>query len=208
MVNIKLSKVKPIGRNVILGIITSFTLLLSTMLILIVSGYYVFDINQILPPTSWSLLYILIPGIFEEIAFRGIILPMMLKKYSKTKAVVFNSLLFGAFHFCNLISYALVGLFSQEVLISILFQVLYATVLSLGFGYMYVKTGSLLPSILSHYLLDALIPLFAYAPGSETIFSLYMYTVFLGFILPSLINLVIIYGLSKFWSRGSKEVKL
>lgn len=114
MLNIKLSKVKPIGRNVLLGIITSFTLLISTMFILIVSGYYVFDINQILPPTSWSLLFMLIPGIFEELAFRGVFLPIMLKKYSKTRDVLFNSLLFGAFHFCNLISYALVGLFSQE----------------------------------------------------------------------------------------------
>lgn len=192
LVNIKLSKVKPIGRNIIMGIMTSFTLLVGVMLVLIVSNYYVFNLNTILPPFSWSLLYMFIPGIFEEVAFRGIILSMMLKKYSKIKAVIFNSILFGVFHFCNLIGFALVGALSQEVLIAISFQVLYASVLSLSFGYMYVKTESLFPSILCHYLLDALMPLFSFAPGAEIVGTIQLYIVFLGLILPGLINLVII----------------
>ncbi|MHA1729669.1 MAG: CPBP family intramembrane glutamic endopeptidase [Promethearchaeota archaeon] len=204
---IKLSKIRPIGKNIVLGIVTSFSILLSTMLVLIsISGNFVFDINQILPPTSWSLMLMLIPGIFEEIAFRGIILPMMLKKFSKRNAVFLNSVLFGVFHFVNLVSYAIIGILTFELFISVCFQVLYASVLGFYFGYLYLKMGSLLPCILSHYLLDAFFPLFQYTGPDATInVILSLYVFFLGVILPGLINLLIIYGLDKFWKRKKKK---
>jgi membrane protease YdiL (CAAX protease family) len=45
----------------------------------------------------------LVPGIWEEIAFRGVILTLLLKKYSEKKSIIINGLLFGGVHFINII---------------------------------------------------------------------------------------------------------
>ncbi len=54
-------------------------------------------------------LYVLFVGLFEEIAFRGIIFPLLLGKFKNNKlgifaAVAVSSVLFGAIHLINLLS--------------------------------------------------------------------------------------------------------
>jgi membrane protease YdiL (CAAX protease family) len=97
---------------------------------------------------GWFLfIYMLIPGIWEEVAFRGVILNLQLKKYSITSTIILNGVAFGLFHLTNLIW--------GFNLYSTLLQVIYASCLGIGLAYLYVKTRNLLPCILIHYFFNS-----------------------------------------------------
>jgi membrane protease YdiL (CAAX protease family) len=108
----------------------------------------VFDLSGDLPPRSASLL-ISFPSAFEEVAFRGIVLTVFLRKYSKRKSIIFSSIGFGLIHLLNL-------LFGREP-IWVVGQVIWAFILGLFYGYVFVGTRSLLPTMTVHYLSNAFI---------------------------------------------------
>ncbi|MFX0070504.1 MAG: lysostaphin resistance A-like protein, partial [Candidatus Hermodarchaeota archaeon] len=91
-------------------------------------------------------------GIWEELLYRGIILHLFLKKYSKHKSVVLSSVLFGLSHSINL-------LFGAN-LIATLIQLVFTTILGMMWGYMTIYSKSLIPAIICHYLADS--PLLIY----------------------------------------------
>lgn len=103
----------------------------------------VFDFSRDLPPTSPSLIYSF-PSIFEEVVFRGIVLTDFLGKYSERKSIIFSSLGFGLWH--------LLGLMAGGDPLWIVGQVVWASIHGLFYGYVFVKTHSLLPSMIVHYL--------------------------------------------------------
>jgi membrane protease YdiL (CAAX protease family) len=103
----------------------------------------VFDLSRDLPPHSSSLL-ISIPSIFEEAAFRGIVLTVFLNKYSERKSIVFSSLGFGLIHALNLLNGA--------DFVWVMGQIVWAFIIGLFYGYVFVKTRSLLPPMIVHYL--------------------------------------------------------
>ena len=77
-----------------------------------------------------------LPALVEEFAFRGVVLNM-LRKYSDGLAVLVSGILFGLIH----------GNFTQ---------IPFALVVGLILGYIAVKTNSLLPGIIIHFLNNAL----------------------------------------------------
>ena len=91
----------------------------------------------------------ILSSITEEIVWRGVILSLLLKKYSENKAITISAFLFGCFHLFYLInpSVEYIWVISQSVW-------------AIGFGYLYgtlfVRTNSLIPSLLIHYLVNAL----------------------------------------------------
>ena len=97
----------------------------------------------------------LIPGIWEEVAYRGVVIPMLSKKYHVRTTLIISSVMFGFVHAFNLITYSIIGIDLLSAVISISFQVIYASLFGLAFGYLYIKTKSLLPSIILHYLIDS-----------------------------------------------------
>jgi membrane protease YdiL (CAAX protease family) len=111
-----------------------------------ISGWFVrqvFDLSGDLPPDSSSLL-VSIPSIFEEVAFRGIVLTIILRVYSERKSIVFSSIGFGLIHVLNLVS--------GRELVWVMGQIVWAFAIGLFYGYVFVKTRSLLPSMIVHYL--------------------------------------------------------
>jgi len=103
----------------------------------------VFDLSGDLPPGSPSLL-ISFPSIFEEAVFRGIVLTVFLGKYSERKAIIFSALGFGLMHMLNLAG--------GRELVWVLGQVVWSFILGLFYGYLFVRTRSLLPLMIVHYL--------------------------------------------------------
>jgi len=97
---------------------------------------------------GWFLfIFMLIPGIWEEVAFRGVILNLQLKKYSVITTVIINGVAFGLFHFTNVIwGFNFYGT---------LLQVIFASCFGISMAYLYIKTRNLLPCILIHYLYDS-----------------------------------------------------
>lgn len=96
-----------------------------------------------LPPRSTSWLESF-PSIFEEVAWRGVFLALFLRLYDQPKAILFAAIGFGLMHTLNLLA--------GRPPVWIAGQVAWAVVLGLFYGYVTVKTGSLLPAILVHYL--------------------------------------------------------
>jgi hypothetical protein len=103
----------------------------------------VFDLSGDLPPRSLSLL-ISFPSIFEEVAFRGIVLTVFLSKYSERKSIIFSALGFGLMHLLNLANGA--------DLVWVVGQVVWAFIIGLFYGYVFIRTRSLLPPMIVHYL--------------------------------------------------------
>jgi membrane protease YdiL (CAAX protease family) len=95
-----------------------------------------------LPPRSTSWL-ISLPSIFEEVVWRGVILAAFLRIYNQPKAILFTALCFGAWHIIT-------ALDGQIVLTA--GNVLWAAILGLFYGYVTLKSGSLLPAMIVHYL--------------------------------------------------------
>jgi membrane protease YdiL (CAAX protease family) len=103
----------------------------------------VFDPSRDLPPSSPSL-FISFPSIFEEMVFRGIVLTVFLSMYSERKSILFSSLGFGLMHALNLVNGA--------DLMWTMGQVVWAFIMGLFYGYAFVRTRSLLPPMIVHYL--------------------------------------------------------
>jgi len=103
----------------------------------------ILDVSGDLPPKSSSLL-VSFPTIFEEIAFRGVILSLFLAHYPKPAAIVIAALSFGAIHVLNLAT--------GRELAWVLGQAIWAAILGVFYGVAVLKSGSLWPAMMVHYL--------------------------------------------------------
>ena len=105
--------------------------------------WQVFDVSGDLNPDYPSLL-ISFPSMFEEAVFRGIVLTVFLRKYSEQKSIIFSALGFGLMHALNLIN--------GGDLVWTLGMMVWAFIIGLFYGYVFIRTRSLLPSMIVHYL--------------------------------------------------------
>lgn len=101
-------------------------------------------------------LTMLLVGIVEEIIFRGFLFRAIADKNLKS-AVIISSVSFGLGHIINLLTAASV--------LETLLQIAYATAIGFLFTLFFVKSGSLIPCIVTHGVINAL-SAFA-APGNS-----------------------------------------
>ena len=188
---INLTRFKPLLRNLIVGIGCSIIFFISTYFMANLLGTYIFDPNLLFGNPSIALLdlgwfifvLMLIPGIWEEVAFRGVLFELNLRKYSHKVTLILTSLLFGVAHFINLIG--------GQPLSSTILQVIFASSLGVLFGYIYLKTNSLLPSIIIHYLIDTVGILFMNADFPDFI-SLSLFLIFGVGLIPTVFGLLFV----------------
>ncbi|MFW9865627.1 MAG: type II CAAX prenyl endopeptidase Rce1 family protein [Candidatus Thorarchaeota archaeon] len=151
---IGLSEIRPIWRNLLIGLGSVAVYGLSVILFGSLLGTFVFDLNTLFRPPSYytfgwfAFIFMLRPGIWEEVTFRGVILNLQLKRYSNETSMVLNGVIFGLFHFINLIEVPNIYITS--------IQVIFACCIGIALANMYIKTGSLIPCIITHYLINAL----------------------------------------------------
>jgi len=86
----------------------------------------------------------LLPGICEELFFRGFLLRGIRKKLANRESVILVGILFGTFHLDP-------------------YRFLPVTLLGIMFGYLVVKTGSILPGMIAHMTNNTLAILISYA---------------------------------------------
>lgn len=157
---IRLSRVHPLVPLLLLGLsswlILAFSQALGTIIFRISQGLsltvpFVLDtisIAEDLPPQSTSL-FISFPVVFEEIAWRGIFLTLFLQHYDKRKAVILAALGFSLLHLLNL------G--GEQPAVWVMGQLLWSFTLGLWYGYAVLKTDSLIPAMIVHWLGNAFI---------------------------------------------------
>jgi membrane protease YdiL (CAAX protease family) len=84
------------------------------------------------------------PSIIEEVMWRGVVFAAFLRVYGQRKAILYSALCFGFYHIFSVLT--------GSTIIYSLGNVLWAVILGLFYGYVTIKTGSLLPAIMVHYL--------------------------------------------------------
>ena len=104
----------------------------------------------------------LVPGIWEELAFRGWIQSSLLKKFRPWISVLLSALFFSLFHFSNLI---------HQDLTQVIFGVIMAFFFGIGWGWLVYKSGSVVPAIISHYLVDSMGQIFLNVIDSNPILT-------------------------------------
>jgi len=108
------------------------------------------------------------PGLFEEMGFRGLLSTNLRRIYSERTTVIVASILFGLFHFT--------GLVNGQSIISVIMTAIMATTFGLSWGYMAAKTGSVIPSMIVHYLVNAFSEVLMPYSNNDGLVLLYMLT--------------------------------
>ena len=123
------------------------------------------DISQVQPINVLLLLLGCIAvGFGEEFLFRGLLQPVFLKRYiTQPKGlflgIFFPAFIFGLFHLLNL--------FTNDVVLSVLVQVVFATFIGFFFGVLALRTNKLIPLAITHGLINFFFSL-QFLPGLQT----------------------------------------
>jgi membrane protease YdiL (CAAX protease family) len=203
--DIGLLKLKPFLKLMLIGLTCYLIFLISqasgTIIFRVSQGNPVnvefiremFRFSSEFPPKSNGWL-VSLPSILEEFVFRGIILVVFLNKYSSIKAVIYSAISFGLIHLLNLAS--------DKEMIWVLGQVIYNSIAGLFYGYLFLRTKSLLPVILIHYLNNLFIgtiTIYIQSNASAEIQSFYGIVFFFGLI-PTTLSIIWIRYFLKKWS--------
>ena len=134
---------KNLGRGLVLLLPTAvFVILNLTSLEKLKEASFVSILVSIIAGTT--------PGVFEEVAFRGLAGSNFMRFFHTGKkirlAAILTGILFGGVHIVNLMAGA--------ALSSTLIQVVYAMGLGIAFAAVYFRTGTLWPTIILHSLID------------------------------------------------------
>jgi membrane protease YdiL (CAAX protease family) len=128
-----------------------FTIISASALITL--GVFTDDPLVFLKPPSdahagwlWPL-FAINPGLFEETGFRGLLFTTLRRTYNEKTVIRLTAVLFGLFHFT--------GLANGQSFIGTIFIAITATTMGYSWGYTTAKTGSVIPSMIIHYLVNA-----------------------------------------------------
>lgn len=160
--DIRLFPMTAIGRNILLGLLMATLTLASIFLASLLTGHFVFDWSTV-PSLRW--VKGLTRGIWEEVFFRGIILVLFMRLFKLRKAVFLSTFLFAVVH-----------LNPMAMNVKMIVDVISIFFMGLLFTYLVLKTGSLLPAIVFHYVHDIFVLLVQNTPGAdETLASVLLY---------------------------------
>ena len=192
---IGLTKIKPLGRNLLVGF-GSFVIFLCTVFIgANLLGVFTFAPEFLfrnpnpsymgVASLGWFIwIFMIRPGLWEEVAFRGVVVPLVSKKYNQIFSILISGVIFGLAHAFNIVSVLLSG--GSHLLT--LFQVIYTILIGFSMGYMYIKTKSLLPTIIYHYLIDTVGLIFLNVSIENIVLVGVFLIVFLG-VIPAILNI-------------------
>lgn len=111
------------------------------LLVVLGAGVHTASADRVLGYAAFCLMV----GFAEEVLMRGVVLKALVPN-GVMRAVMLSSILFGVMH--------LSGLFNGHALQPSLVQVIYATFIGIGFAGPRLYSGSILPAILLHALVD------------------------------------------------------
>jgi membrane protease YdiL (CAAX protease family) len=209
---IRLSRVRPFFRLLLLALSCYLILALCQM-----AGVLVFRASQNLPitlefirrafnlapdlpPESLSWL-VSIPSIFEEIAFRGVLLSAFLSRYPKPQAILYSAVGFGMIHLLNLAS--------GKELTWVLGQVVWATILGLFYSILVLRSNNLWPAMLFHYLGNLFVgSLTAYLQTTAPTGTQVVYGILFSFgLIPTTLMILWVFLFEKLWPLAAQWLK-
>jgi len=185
-----------ISRSSLVGVLSALCFFVICIIMALFLGVLSLDFSLILSyPTEgfagWFIfIYALIPALWEEMTFRGVVLNTVLGKYSEKIAILVSSLLFGLFHFTNLLF---------EPLELVFFYFIMSTLYGMAWGYSVVKCGNVIPGIVAHYLIDAFgLPFISIQSAEQAIVGTFFMSI--SFLYP-LVTILLLYYVFSFRNK-------
>jgi len=143
------------------------------------------DVSRALPPKNWSIITAT-GSMFEEVLLRGIFLSMLLKRHTEWKSIVLSAGAFGGIHLLNLLN----GPPTTQLLIGVLAQILWAFSYGLFYGTLFIKTDSLIPCMIMHYVGNGFISFFWFTPNASfQVYTILMLIFYVG-IFPTILSIL------------------
>ncbi|KXH77333.1 MAG: hypothetical protein AM326_05195 [Candidatus Thorarchaeota archaeon SMTZ-45] len=156
--DIGMDRIRPLSRTLLIYLPCLISIIVSQIVASLVYNQFIlrwdfdifvdrlFDMTRIRTWIGWSPV-IAVGSIFEEIVLRGVVLTMLLQVYSERRAIAISAVAFGYVHILNLLN----GL-TYNNLIFVIGQIVWASIIGVLYGYMFLKTGNLyanmfLPSV-------------------------------------------------------------
>jgi len=155
LAEIRLSTVKPLLLQVLIAVVCVGLWLLGfavfSLILRLIEGLpfnatffrRVITFHGIFPPASQGWI-MTIPSIFEEVIFRGVLLRIFIRKYSRRLSIVVTALAFALMHLFNMINAMEFSFILSQVVMGIGLGIFYANLV--------LDADSLLPAMLFHYL--------------------------------------------------------
>jgi membrane protease YdiL (CAAX protease family) len=156
-------------------------------------GEYIFDISRHSLFDSGQI----IASVFEEILWRGIILTVLLVKYSELKSILISSAIFGGIHILNLGN-------PEQQTFWVLSQVIWAFGLGIMYAYLTIKSNSIWVPIVLHYLINAFVGVWFISSDNMDL-TYYLYSIVFFGVLPALIVVYLVKYFSKNWSYKNAQ---
>jgi membrane protease YdiL (CAAX protease family) len=162
-----------------------FAIMVTAVCVIPALMLYHFVLHQTLNLQEWYLPFILffiflpISPLWEEIGWRGFLLPLLQKKYNPLVAASILGLIWGIWHAPIYLTLNPEG---NKTVLFLVYFILGAIPITILFTWLYNSTkGSLLPVIIFHASLNATFSLFAQLPAGELrpfIFTMIFFTFF------------------------------
>lgn len=102
----------------------------------------------------------LVPGIWEELAFRGLIMTRLQNQFKTGWTIFLGSVFFALFHLSNL---------DVQHPSNVIGDLIMAFLFGLAWGLMKTRTGSVVPTMISHYLVDSLGAVFLNVDAADSV---------------------------------------
>ena len=129
-----------IWKSVLTGLLFGLTSLFFMLIGSLLSGEFIFQLSSINPQHVY---FSLVPGVFEEVIFRGFLMIVLIKHFKNIKkAIALQVFLFTLSHVKDI---SLLGFV----------DIMTVAVIALAFTYVVLKTGNLYAAIVFHFIHDA-----------------------------------------------------
>ena len=168
--DIGVDRIRPISRTLLIFLPCLLSILVTQMVASLVYNHFIlgwdvdfftnqlFNIHRIRTKIGLGPITA-IGSVFEEVVLRGVVMTMLLRVYSERKAIIGSAAAFGYVHIINLLN-----AFTYENLVFVAGQIIWATIIGLLYGYMFLKTGNLYANMLLHWFANGCGNCFMYLP--------------------------------------------
>jgi membrane protease YdiL (CAAX protease family) len=209
---IGVDRIRPISRTLLIFIPCLFSIIISQIVASFVYNHFIlgweFDqfTNQLfnsfrITSTIGSSPITAVGSIFEEIVLRGVVLTMFLQVYSKRKAIVGSAVTFGYIHIINLLN----GPLTYELVTFVVGQIIWATIIGILYGYMFLITGNLYANMFLHWFANGLSNCFIYLPYVTPEIHALLNIFFNIGLMSTLMSLGWIFLINKYWPLKNIE---
>jgi len=209
--DIGVDRIRPLSRTLLIFIPCLISILVAQIVASIVYNQFVlgwvfedfterlFDLTRITTKIGWSLITA-VGSIFEEVVLRGVILTMLLQVYSERKAIAGSAVAFGYVHIVNLLN----G-FTYSNLVFVAGQIIWATIIGLLYGYMFLKTGNLYANMFLHWFANGMANCFMYLPSVTPEIHALLNILFNIGLMSTVISILWVALVNKYWPLATQE---